>query len=298
MEERTCQEWLDGKYGLYSSDNYFSNENGENVIIPEDMPEVYKREIRKNNVIWEEKNRKNLVHDHELLPEVLACINTEKEKIFNVWKQKKTDELIADYLSTNKDDKYQLDEVHDVKVILGIREKELLDDLESGVLLNRSRLELVDLREIREYYLTVLKPNKPAQVGFINSPHFPFQNRSKVPYQIMASAFYEYLNWLEGRRKKPKIDNRYRNPVIAIAVFLEGEDLSAVAEEWVGKYGLSKNPRSILNDRIHQERDLIVSTIKKKETMLRNLSEARELLLLRNNSLAIIKLDKILLNYK
>ena len=47
MEERTCQDWLDGKFGLNSSDIFFPNLKVENINIPEDMPEVYKRELRK-----------------------------------------------------------------------------------------------------------------------------------------------------------------------------------------------------------------------------------------------------------
>ncbi len=145
METRNFQDWLDGKFGLKSSDIFFPNDKGENVNIPANMPEIYKIELRKKVINWEENNLKKLFHDNELLPEVLDCINAEKEKIFNSRVKIKLDEFICDYLLTTKDEKYLLDETHDIKVILGFREKELLDDIEKGVLLNRSRLEIVDL---------------------------------------------------------------------------------------------------------------------------------------------------------
>lgn len=269
MEPRTFQDWLHGKYGLFSSDILFLNNEGKNVIIPADMPEVEKRKLREKNLEWIRENEKNLVHDNHLSPEVLECINAEKLKIFNAAVEHKTNELTAYYLSSKKNGNYLQDEIHDVKVILGIREKELLNDIERCVFLNRSSIGFVDLPEIRKYYLSVLKPNKPAQVGFINSPQFPFQDRSKVPYRIMATAFFQYLMWLEGRIKSPKFENKFSNPTIAIAIFLEGEDVSVVGEEWVGKYGSSKNPRSILNDRIHKERDLTVSTVKKRKPCIK-----------------------------
>ena len=43
----------------------------------------------------------------------------------------------------------------------------------------------------------MLKPNNPKNYGFINSPNFPYQDRNKIPFQVMATAFFKYLKWLD-----------------------------------------------------------------------------------------------------
>lgn len=304
MEERTCQDWLDGKFGLNSSDIFFPNLKGENINIPEDMPEVYKRELRKKIVKREEENFKNLINDKELLPEVLDCINAEKEKIFNAAVQNKTNELTNHYLSSKKNEKYLQDEIHDVKVILGIREKELMDDIEKGLLLNRSRLDFVDLSDIREYYLTVLKPNKPAQVGFINSPKFPFQDISKVPFRIMATAFFEYLKWLEGFNFKEykKIqanqnNKEFKSPHIAIALFAIGQNITKEgADYWLNKYSENKIVKGLIRKEI-KTKNFIISEKKdfrSYKIQLNNLIKAKELLQLEGLTHGVNKVDEFI----
>ncbi len=304
MEERTFQDWLDGKFGLYSSDIFFPNLKGDNINIPKDLPEVYKRELRKKIVKREEDNINNLVRDEELLPEVLDCINAEKEKIFNAAVHNKTNELTNYYLSSKKNEKYLQDEIHDVKVILGIREKELLDDIEKGLLLNRSRLDFVDLSDIREYYFTILKPNKPAQVGFINSPKFPFQDISKVPYRIMATAFFEYLKWLEGfnYREYKKIQSNqnnkdFKSPHIAIALFAIGQKMTKeVADYWLNKYSENKVVKGLIKKEI-KTKNFIISEKKdfrSYKIQLNNLIKARELLQLEGLKHGVNKVDELI----
>lgn len=308
MEERTFQDWLDGKYGLYSSDNFFPNDKGENVNIPEDMPEVYKRELRKNNVIWEEKNRKNLVYDHELLPEVLACINAEKEKIFKAQIQNKLDELTSDFLSTTKDEKYQQDEIHDVKVMLGLREKELREDVLETNLLNRTLPESIDIAGIREYYISVLKPNKLAQYGFIHSPNFEYQDKSKIPSQVMATALFEYLKWLEkfdhkkyNKAQASKNRKDFSSPQIAIAMFALSEKMSYNAiEYWMLKYSNNKSVKGIMDKKIKDKNELISKApdLRAYNKMLFNLECAIELLKLEGHSPQAKKLHSIINEFK
>ena len=80
MEERTCQDWLDGKFGLNSSDILFEYNDG---IIPADMPEVEKIKLKEKKFEWMKNNEQQyLIKESELPAKVLSCIKKEQQKIF------------------------------------------------------------------------------------------------------------------------------------------------------------------------------------------------------------------------
>ena len=294
MEKRTCQEWLDGKYGLYTSDILFKYDEG---VIPADMPEVEKIKLREKKFEWVKNNERYLVYKSELLPEVQSCIEKEQEKIFSNILKEKSDLLKKDFNNSRKTKKYKDDEIHDIRVILDIRtsDKNLQEDIKNNYLFNRNIDEVIeDLEQIRTYYLNIIKPNNPKEFGFINSPNFKFQNTSKVPYQIMATALFQYLKWLENDKRKGIDEKKFTNPQIAIAIYFEGSKLKEVANEWIGEYGKSGNSRSILNDAIKNERTIINPPVAKRKQMYRNICAAKKILQMRKSDKAISKLDDII----
>ena len=295
MEERTCQDWLDGKFGLNSSDILFEYNDG---IIPADMPEVEKIKLKEKKFEWMKNNEQQyLIKESELPAKVLSCIKKEQQKIFKNILQEKLKLLKKDFNNSRKSKKYKDDEIHDIKVILDIRtsDKSLQEDIKNNYLFNRNIKEVIkDLDQIRSYYLKEIKPNRPKSFGFINSPKFKFQEIGKVPYQIMATALYQYLKWLENDNRKVVIEKKFKNPPIAIAIFFEDLKLKEVANEWISEYGKSTNSLSILNDAIKNERTIINPPIAKRKQMYRNICDAKKILQMRKSDKAISKLDDLI----
>jgi hypothetical protein len=294
MKTRTFQEWWDGKYATSTSDILFLNDENEKRIITDDLSVVERKKIIDKHNAWMKNNEQYLVHENELSTKILALINEEKRKIFDSLVQKKLSELINDFSKTKKDKKYKEDEIHDAKVILGYRNMALADDIENNYLFNRDINNLIiDLHDIREYYLKVLKPNNPKNYGFINSPNFPYQDRNKIPYQVMATAFFKYLKWLEGNKTKPKLENKFSNPQIAIAMFYANA-VKKDAEAWVLQYGKSTNSRSIYNDLLNNDRQLKNPSQKNKNKIYKNICGAKKLLVLKKDENAIEAINQIL----
>lgn len=295
METRTFQDWLDGKYGLYTSDILFKYE-GE--VIPPDMPEAEKNNLRIKKFEWMQNNEKQyLKRESELPAEVLSSIKKEQQKIFENIVENKVELLKNGFNNSRKSKKYKDDEIHDLKVILDIRtsDKSLQEDIENNYLFNRNIDEVIeDLPQIRDYYLKEIKPNKPKSFYFINSPNFKHQNTSKVPYQIMATALFKYLKWLQNDKKKGVGEKKFTNPQIAIAIYIEGSKLKEVANEWISEYGKSGNSRSILNDAIKNERTIINPPVIKRKQMYRNICAAKKILQMRKSDIAVSKLNDII----
>lgn len=298
MEERTCQDWLDGKFALYSSNILFKHNEG---VIPADIPEAEKIKLRENKFKWMESNEQQyLIKETELPAKVLSCIKKEQKKIFKKILNDKLELLKKDFNNSKKNKKYKDDEIHDIKVILDIRtsDKSLQEDIKNNYLFNRNIDEVIeDLEQIRTYYLKIIKRNKPKQFGFINSPNFKFQDTRKVPYQIMATALFQYLKWLENDKRKVVNETKFSNPQIAIAIYLEDLNLKEVASEWISEYGKSGNSRSILNDAIKNERTIINPSVANRKKMYRNICAAKNILQLRKSGRAISKLNDIINKY-
>jgi hypothetical protein len=295
MEERTFQDWLEGKFGLNSSDILFEYNDG---VIPADMPEAEKIKLKAKKFEWMKNNEQQyLIKENELPAQVLSCIKKEQQKIFKNILQDKLEHLKKDFNNSRKSKKYKDDEIHDIKVILDIRtsEKSLQEDIKNNYLFNRNIKEVIeDLDQIRSYYLKEIKPNRPKSFGFINSPKFKFQEIGKVPYQIMATALYQYLKWLENDNRKVVNENKFNNPPIAIAIFFEGLKLKEVANEWISEYGKSTNSLSILNDAIKNLRTIINPPVAKRKQMYRNICEAKKILEMRKSDKAISQINDIL----
>jgi hypothetical protein len=295
MEERTFQDWLDGKFALNSSDILFEYNDG---VIPADMPEAEKIKLKAKKFEWMKNNEQQyLIKENELPAQVLSCIKKEQQKIFKNILQDKLEHLKKDFNNSRKSKKYKDDEIHDIKVILDIRtsEKSLQEDIKNNYLFNRNIKEVIeDLDQIRSYYLKEIKPNRPKSFGFINSPKFKFQEIGKVPYQIMAIALYQYLKWLENDNRKVVNENKFNNPPIAIAIFFEGLKLKEVANEWISEYGKSTNSLSILNDAIKNLRTIINPPVAKRKQMYRNICEAKKILEMRKSDKAISQINDIL----
>jgi hypothetical protein len=109
----------------------------------------------------------------------------------------------------------------------------------------------------------------------------------------MATAFFQYLKWLENDKREFYGAKKFTNPQIVLAIYFEGLQLKEVANQWTNEYGKSSNSRSILNDAIKNERAIINPPATKRKQMYRNICAAKKILEIRKSNAAISKLNEI-----